>query len=380
MRRLVVLVSSIVLVDAMLYGALTPLVPGYAHEFGLSKAGAGLLVAAFGAGAFVGGIPGGLAATRYGPRPTVLAGLCLFALASFGFAAASEPWALGAARFAQGLASTTTWAGALTWLVVSSPRGRRGELLGIAFGAAVLGAIVGPMFGAVAHAVGIGTAFAVTGCVGLALAVWAAATRDSTPEVLAPGSPGKALRDERFVGGLWLNTLPGFLFGVVTVLVPLTLDAGGWGPFAIGAVFFSSGLVEAAVNPYLGRFSDRRGRLLPTRIALAASVAVAVGFAFAGRPGVVAALVGLAAVSFGGFFTPGMALVADRAEVVGLAQGVAFGLMQSAWAAGNLTGPAIGGGLAALFGDPVPYLVAAGLCLATLAATRVAVRRAVRAG
>src|SRR5215467_13241523 len=116
MRRLVVLVSAIVLVDAMLYGALAPLVPGYAHAFGLSKAAAGLFVAAFGAGAFLGGVPGGLAATRFGPRPTVLAGLCLFALASFGFAAAHGPWALGIARFAQGLASTITWAGALTWL------------------------------------------------------------------------------------------------------------------------------------------------------------------------------------------------------------------------------------------------------------------------
>ena len=50
MRRLLVLVSVVVFVDAMLFGALAPLVPGYADEFGLSKTGAGLLVASFGAG------------------------------------------------------------------------------------------------------------------------------------------------------------------------------------------------------------------------------------------------------------------------------------------------------------------------------------------
>src|SRR5918998_6711093 len=97
MRRLIVLVSTLILVDAMLFGALAPLVPGYADEFGLSKAGAGLLVGAFGAGALLGGIPGGIAAARYGPRRSVVAGLLLLAVASFAFAAAEGPWALGLA-------------------------------------------------------------------------------------------------------------------------------------------------------------------------------------------------------------------------------------------------------------------------------------------
>ena len=36
-RRLLLLVSAVVFVDAMLFTALTPLVPGYADEFDLSK-------------------------------------------------------------------------------------------------------------------------------------------------------------------------------------------------------------------------------------------------------------------------------------------------------------------------------------------------------
>ena len=133
--------------------------PGYADEFDLSKTGAGLLVGAFGAGALVGAIPGGLAAARFGPKRAVVLGLGLLALASFAFALAEGPWALGLARFVQGASSTTTWAGALAWLTVASPRSRRGELLGFAFGAAVFGAIIGPTFGAAADAVGIRTSF-----------------------------------------------------------------------------------------------------------------------------------------------------------------------------------------------------------------------------
>src|SRR5438034_8851194 len=116
MRGLLALVSTIIFVDAMLFTALTPLVPGYADDFDLSKTGAGLLDGAFGAGALVGGVPGGILAARFGPKRAVVGGLVLLALASFTFAVAGSALTLGGARFVQGLSSTTTWAGALAWL------------------------------------------------------------------------------------------------------------------------------------------------------------------------------------------------------------------------------------------------------------------------
>ena len=372
MRRLLLLVSTIVFVDAMLFGALAPLVPGYAREFGLSKTGAGLLVGAFGAGALLGGIPGGLAAARWGPRRAVVAGLALLAVASFTFAAAEGPWALGFARFVQGASSTVTWAGALAWLTVATPRERRGELIGTAFGAAVFGAILGPMFGAVADAVSVRVAFGAVGVVAALLAAWAATRPAAAREEQAPNAVRRALTDRSFLGGLWLNTLPAWLFGMLVVLVPLRLDAGGFAPFAIGGVFLAAGLVEVAVNPLLGRFSDRRGRLLPVRTALAASIVVAVAFAVARDPYPVAALTVLAAISFGAFYTPGMALVSDRSELAGLSQAIGFGIMNTAWALGNMSGPSLAGLLAEAGGDTLPYLLAAGLCAVTLAATRIA--------
>jgi MFS family permease len=369
MRRLLVLVSSIVFVDTMLFGALAPLVPGYADEFGLSKTGAGLLVGAFGAGALLGGIPGGIAAMRFGPKRAVVLGLTLLALGSFGFALASGPWALGLARLVQGFSSTTTWAGALAWLTVAAPRSRRGELIGIAFGAAVFGAIIGPVFGAVADAVSIRATFGAVGAIALAFAAFAAKRPAAPADPHEPASLLLALRDRRFLGGLWLNTLPALLFGVMVVLVPLSLDDAGFGALAIGVVFLCSGLAETVVNPLLGRLSDRRGRLLPIRLALGASLLVAGAFAFASRPALLVALVALAAISFGGIYTPGMALVSDRAEAVGLAQGLGFGIMNTAWALGNMTGPVAGGALAEAAGDALPYLLASGLCLLTLAVT-----------
>src|SRR4029453_3759824 len=121
MRRLLALVSAIIFVDALLFTALTPLVPAFGEEFDLSKTGAGLLVGAYGAGALLGGIPGGIGAARYGPKRAVVAGLVLLSISSFGFALADTALALGAARFVQGVASTATWAGALPWISVAPP-------------------------------------------------------------------------------------------------------------------------------------------------------------------------------------------------------------------------------------------------------------------
>ncbi len=377
MRRLLVLVSSIIFVDAMLFTALTPLVPGYADEFELSKVGAGLLVASFGAGALLGGIPGGIIAARFGPKHAVVGGLVLLAAASFAFALAGGPVALGLARFVQGLSSTVTWAGALAWVSGTTPKERRGEALGFAFGVAVAGAIIGPMFGGAADAIGIRTSFATLGIVavvlgGLALFARAASGR----ERLTAEGLSRALRDRRFVGGLWLNTLPALLFGMLVVLAPLALDDAGWSTFAIAGVFFASGVLEVVLNPLLGRVTDRRGRLLPIRIALTGSVVVAAALAVATEPLLIAVLVAGAAITFGALYTPSMALTSHRADAAGLPQGLAFGIMNTSWALGALVGPALGGGLAEPLGDAAPYLVGATLCALTLAATwRVAAQK-----
>ena len=164
------------------------------------------------------------------------------------------------------------------------------------------------MFGAVADAVSVRVTFAVVGVLAALLAAGAASRPSSPPEGKSPGAIGRAFADRRFVGGLWLNTLPALLFGMLVVLVPLQLDDGGFSPFAIGGVFLVAGLLETVVNPFLGRFSDRRGRLLPVRVALAGSVAVAIAFAVVRDPYAISFLAVVAAISFGAFYTPGMAL------------------------------------------------------------------------
>jgi MFS family permease len=118
--------------------------------------------------------------------------------------------------------------------------------------------------------------------------------------------------------------------------------------------------------PLIGRVSDRKGRLLPLRIALMGAVGVLVGFALADRPAVVVPILIVSGITFGGFWAPAMALLSDAADRIGLAQGLAFGLMNVAWGAGNALGPVLGGALADAAGDALPFLVLAAFCFLTL--------------
>src|SRR4051794_21860490 len=159
LRRLLFLVGAIVFVDTMFFAALTPLLPHYADELGLSKAGAGLLAASYPLGAFLGAIPSGMTAARVGVKPTVVIGLLALAVTSTAFGLASEAWQLDAARLLQGVASAFAWTGALAWLVGAAPAERRGALIGSAFGAAIAGALFGPVIGGIASHAGTGTTF-----------------------------------------------------------------------------------------------------------------------------------------------------------------------------------------------------------------------------
>src|SRR6516225_5690938 len=85
MLRLLAFVCALVLVDTIFFSALTPLLPHYTQVAGLSKAGAGILVAAYPAGTLVGSLPSGALIARLGDRRVVLLGLALMSAATLVF-------------------------------------------------------------------------------------------------------------------------------------------------------------------------------------------------------------------------------------------------------------------------------------------------------
>jgi MFS family permease len=310
-------------------------------------------------------------AARIGGRRAVLVGLTLMGIASLGFAFAGSFETLFVARFIQGCAGGSLWAGAFAWLLAVAPRDRRGELLGTAMGAAVFGALLGPVLGAAAAIAGRGPVFAGLAGVAVVLGVWAMRFEETAPaERPSVRALVRAVRNRRFLAGLSLMALPSLLFGVLAVLAPLHLSAAGWGAAAIAAVWLVGAALETVQAPLIGRLSDRRGRLYPVRFALVAGVVVSALLAIGFRPLVYAPLIVLACLAYGLLFTPGFALIADGADEVGLVQGMAFGVMNAAWALGAMIGPAAGGAIASATGDWIPFVLAAVLCVAALVAVR----------
>jgi predicted MFS family arabinose efflux permease len=70
-----------------------------------------------------------------------------------------------------------------------------------------------------------------------------------------------------------------------------------------------------------------------------------------------------------------MALLSEGADVVDLDQGLAFALMNLAWAVGQFSGSAAGGSIAQATSDAVPEIALALVCGATLTFVLARVRR-----
>ncbi len=368
LRLLFIVASAVVFVDTMFYAAVVPLLPALTRDLHLSKASAGVLTAGYALGTLVGSIPGGMLAARAGPRVTIYAGLFLMGSSSLAFAFLDNVAGLDGARFVQGFGGACTWSGSLAWLIGEVPIGRRGSVIGGALAAGIAGALFGPVIGTLAHALGRGPVFSAVAVVagGLAAAVALLPAPSAQPLEVGPAVLLEEVRRPAIALSMWLVALPAVASGVVNVLAPLRLSELGASALGIGATFLIAAAAEAVISPAVGHVSDRRGRMFPLRIGLAAAGIVLFGFTLSETVLVVASIVVLSAVALGIFWAPAMAMLSDSAESTGLGQGYAMALINLAWAAGQIAGAAGGGALAKAAGDALPFALSAALCAATL--------------
>jgi len=366
-RKLVVAVSAVVLVDTAFYTAIAPLLPSLTHALHLSILAAGMLTASYPAGMLIGSLPSGMLAARIGPRATVYVGLTVLAAASVVFGTASGLEMMDVARFLQGLGGACAWAGGLTWLVSAVGAHDRGAVIGSAIGAAIAGALLGPVIGTLAHVLGRAIVFSSMPVCATALIWWSR----HIPATFTRSHQGlrdlwTAARRRSLVLAMWLVLVPAVVSGVISVLGPLRLNQFGAGAGVVGATFLVAAGIEAAISPMIGRMSDRRGYFVPLRVGLVLDLAALMCFTLPRSPELLAVVIIAIIGALAALWTPATAMFADAADATDLSQGLAFALMNVAWAAGQITGSGGGGALAKLTGDGVPIVGIAVLCALTL--------------
>jgi MFS family permease len=366
-RRLFVLVAAVILLDTMFYAAITPLLPGYADDLGLSKSSAGILTAAYAAGTLLAALPSGWLAARIGFRSAMLVGLGLIASSSVVFAFANTVVLLDVARFAEGVGGACAWTGGLAWLIAASPVERRGEVIGSALAAAIFGILLGPVIGSVATVASQEVVFSVVAAIAVGLVAWVSTT---------PSAPSQPLPSARAVFSrmfstpvmiaFWLVVLPSVLSGTFDVLVPLRLDDLGASGVGVGVAFFTAAGIEAFTAPVIGRFSDRRGRMTPIRAGLIASPICAIALALPANVFLLGAVLVAVVLAMSLIWTPAMALLSDNAESAGLDLAFATALVSLAWAGGQVLGGSGVASFADVTSDGLAYALVAAMFVVTL--------------
>jgi MFS family permease len=242
-----------------------------------------------------------------------------------------------------------------------------GDVLAIA----IAGTLLGPAVGVLAHAIGTKPVFSSVVVVAAILSVLA--LRLPIPghgDPVGVRETADAIRRRPVLQATGLVMAPSVFFGVIAVLVPLRINSLGGGPGIVAAGFMAGAAFEAVLSAWVGRVSDRVGRLRPYVIGMAISAAGLAVLPASHALGVVLTLLVVMSIGAGLCFTPALALLSDAAEASGLHQGLAAGLINVAWAAGQVLGSVGAGATASAAGDALPCLVVAGMLLVVAFAAR----------
>jgi MFS family permease len=364
--RLILFVGGVFAVESGFFAVVPPLIPRLIHDIHLTTTEVGVLVAAYPAGVVLGALPSIAMVDRRGVRLTALAGIGLLIVATIAFAWGTSGVVLDAARVLQGFGGAVAWAGALAWLTSTTPAARRGSVIGGAVGAALIGMVLGPAMGAVAAQAGRGPVFSGLAVVLGLLAV--AAPMVAPASSRAGGSMRSLLRlvRNRQAGvGNGILAAIGVVGGTVWSLTPLLVVRLHGGPAIIAWILAGGYLLGALLNIFMGRLTDRFGRLWPTVIALVVAAPMLPLLPLFNQlaPLVITSVVMGAVVS--GLWTPTAAMVTDGADPGASGHAVGVALMNAAWAAGGALGAVLMARLADISGFVLPFFLAGGLFAAS---------------
>src|SRR5580658_2193612 len=197
------LMYGLILTSAAAQFALVPVMPVYAHRFGLSGLQQGMVLGATGLATLALSVPAGTLSDRFGARRITLAAGLLMAVATFGQALATSFPALLATRLAFGAGYGVLWTAGLCWLATGADGPRA---LGGSVASAGVGGVAGPaVSGALTQHLGLAVPLLATGAAFAVITAALAALR-VPPGPVTPRGPARptslraAIRDRGVIG------------------------------------------------------------------------------------------------------------------------------------------------------------------------------------
>ena len=277
MRRTILLIYALIFVTESLQAALVPLLPRFAHEFGLSDVETGSLLSAATLATVVIGVPIGLLSDRLGAKTLAVGAAFIVGTAAIMQAFAPNYGALFAGRLLFGIGFGTAWTAGV--VVVSQslerPPGRRARRDRDRGGFAHF--IVPVVAGNMAESAGIAAPSSRSAPLRSPSAPsWRsppAASRSQTAAIPRGSAPRRA-GERRMEGALLLMAVLGIMAGAVPLLVPLQLDRNGLSASEIGTLFSLASGLWVAASFFVARLGDRAAAVRTAGLGVVALAAV----------------------------------------------------------------------------------------------------------
>jgi DHA1 family multidrug resistance protein-like MFS transporter len=340
--------------------AKNPALPLFIRSLDVPMGTVGFIAAASTLVGIVVSLPAGILSDIIGRRRVILIAAMVFASAPFLYLLVTQPWHLVLVRIYHGFATGILGPVAMAAVADTFDSGR-GEKMGWYSSATMVGRFLAPFVGgALIFGNNFHWVYMVTGIIGtLSLIAALKLPRPATAHIpigeLVKRERGDIKRDIMAMlthrGILTTSVVEAvqyFAFGCLEVFLPIYLyEQVGLKLLSIGLLFTIQLLVAALAKPWMGRLSDRYGRVPSIIIGLLFGAVSITLITWSNNYLIMAVLIGLSGLGLATVTASSAALVADLARES--SYGGALGILSSVMDIGHSTGPMAGGLLIATY-------------------------------
>ncbi|MBV6342645.1 MFS transporter [Candidatus Magnetobacterium casense] len=337
--------------------AKSPVLPLYSLSIGISAAGIGVVSAVSSFTGIIASVPSGMMAERIGKKRMLIVATLIFATAPFLYLFVGNVWQLVMVRFYHGLATAIFMPVALSMVSDVFDR-ERGEKIGWFSTSTLLGRFIAPMAGG--GIIGLmafnpGMSYKAVYLLCAFVGILSLITLLSIPGQARDAHKTAAWRD--IIGRLrQLLTVKGvivtsvvegavlFSYGAFETFLPLYAISVGLTPYEIGMILSIQVISIALTKPFMGKFSDRHGRVPQIFAGVILGAVCVYGFSLSDKFIPLLVLSVFFGLSISVVTSATSALIADLSKRESLAS--AMGILASVMDIGHTTGPLVSGVIA----------------------------------